>query len=97
MSRETQLHRKDRRQISFLVRLYRPRPICLFRNEDRTAVACGWLLSQTRATPALDLIQDIVMQASARLATAANLGNPTDTCCPFATKTFNAELEWAKT
>ena len=37
------------------------------------------------------------MQASARLATAANLGNPTDTFCPFARKTFNAELEWAKT
>ena len=37
------------------------------------------------------------MQSSARLATAANLGNPTDTFCPFARKTFNAELEWAKT
>ena len=37
------------------------------------------------------------MQSSARLAAAANLGNPTDTFCPFATKTFNAELEWANT
>lgn len=43
----------------------------------------------------LDLIQDIVMQSCARLAAAAGLGGPTNTFCPFAMKTFNAELEWS--
>lgn len=88
---------QDRRQVFFLLHPYRPRPISLFPNKNRTAVACGWLVLQTRAKPALDLILDIVMQSSARLAAAAKLGNPTDVFCPFAMTTFNTELEWAKT
>lgn len=45
----------------------------------------------------LDLVQDIVMQSAARLATAATLKetDPLATFTPFAMTTFNAELQWA--
>lgn len=47
----------------------------------------------------LDFVQDVVIDSASKLAAAAALKehDPTATFTPFAMKTFNAEVEWAKT
>ena len=52
---------------------------------------------QTRSKSVLDLVQDIVMQTTSRLAAAATLkvDDPRATVIPFALATFNSEYTWA--
>lgn len=60
---------------------------------------CVWFVSQTRAKPVLDLLQDIVMQSTSKLAKAADVkrSDPSAVYTPFAVSTFNAEMEWSRT